>query len=189
MAYNISLLLLNIMQYINGLDGGSLDHRILLGKVIKPRPCMLQIFSTTKNSRISENFTNHSIEQQTMIPLPIQTPQFLPSPTPKRNRPGKRERMRKRKAEKRIEEMIANDEMTSIEFEVEDIEKICDDNGNFVSFRTTWATTDEHPFSFYHNPSVLIEKCKDYKNKTEEETKKDLRELAGKLDGVDYTDE
>ena len=181
----LSLLLVHISSTNSVLEGGSFVLRILNGKMAIPRTVLENI------SIYGQQKTKSSTENDKVLPSP--TPQIrttnTPAPKQRKNRPGKKERERKRKMSSKIATMESNDQITTIEFDVEKVNPVYDESGEIESFETIWAATNEPPFSFYNNPRTLIEKCDAFKDFNEDQVKAKLREIASKADGVTYIDD
>ena len=147
----------------------------LNGKAVIPR----RAFSVDKWTDIS---------QTAITPTPL--PRFSPtSSNPRKNRPGKRERMRKKKMSEYVEELIQNDDLTSQEFPVDEVIIKMDENGKFIGFITRWSNTTESPYSFVSNPKTLKERCREMADNSIEEIQEKLREFAKDYDGKEFLPE
>ena len=147
----------------------------LNGKAVIPR----RVFSVDKWTNIS---------QIASTPTPL--PRFSPTPlNPRKNRPGKRERMRRKKMSEYVEELIENEDLTSQEFPVDEVIIKRDANGKFIGFLTRWSNSTESPYSFASNPQTLKEKCREMADNSIEEIQEMLREFAKDYDGKEFLPE
>ena len=166
------------------LEGEPTVLSFLIGKAVIPHYAPFE----KHNKNISSINKQRPIHHSMTIPTP--TPHFSPTPdTKKKNRPGKRERMRKRKMSEYADELIEKDELTSIEFPVEEVTIETNEKGKFIGFNTKWSNTTEPPYSFIHNLQTLKEKCKAFKDKEIKEIEEIVRKFAHDYDGNEFLPE
>ena len=146
-------------------------------------PLLVSKSNLTFSQIISSNDNSLEIESKYH---PTPTPIPLPTPSKKPNRPGQRERRRKRSMAEKVEQLVSNGDLTEQEFDVKSVAVKKDKNGHFICFFTEWEGTEEQAFSFYNNPKTLIEKCPEFEGMTEDEVKVKLRQFAGERDKITY---